>query len=465
MAANEFAAWQFGHSAGCGVAKPQWWQTSWRRKRWSTSQASQFGQEKRKPQARHRGQRCIAPAIEEEQRLFTALDRDLHLAGQRRRDETPGRRALATQIDGFDRRHTLAAETLRQREPPVAAAPGVNFRFKRGRRRRQHHRDARNVAAHHGHIAGVVAHAVLLFVGGVMLLIDDNEAEIGVGQKQRRARANHDGNFTIGNRAPGPRPPARRQLRMPFRRADAKAGRKSVKKLRRQRNFRHQDQRLPAVADRIGNRLEIDLSLARAGDAVEERDRVAAFGNCGSQFRRGGTLVVGEIGLREIRVGFFGDRLRWQNQTLQRTLVDQAVDHSSADAGLAGRFAFAAQHSVCQKRQDPLARRGHPLRVRTRKADANALALGPEMLAHAQAHPQHHAARGDGVVRDPIDETAQLGAQRRQFELFLDVLEPVVEPGIGLRVFRPDHRGRLAGAERHADDIARREFKRFRHPV
>ena len=33
MAANEFAAWQFGHSAGCGMAKPQWWQTSRLRKR------------------------------------------------------------------------------------------------------------------------------------------------------------------------------------------------------------------------------------------------------------------------------------------------------------------------------------------------------------------------------------------------------------------------------------------------
>jgi len=23
-------AWHFGQAAGCGVAKPQWWQTSWR---------------------------------------------------------------------------------------------------------------------------------------------------------------------------------------------------------------------------------------------------------------------------------------------------------------------------------------------------------------------------------------------------------------------------------------------------
>ena len=32
-ATNEFTAWHFGHSAGRGMAKPQWWQTSCRRKR------------------------------------------------------------------------------------------------------------------------------------------------------------------------------------------------------------------------------------------------------------------------------------------------------------------------------------------------------------------------------------------------------------------------------------------------
>ena len=33
MATNEFTAWHFGQCAGCGMAKPQWWQTSGLRKR------------------------------------------------------------------------------------------------------------------------------------------------------------------------------------------------------------------------------------------------------------------------------------------------------------------------------------------------------------------------------------------------------------------------------------------------
>ena len=118
---------------------------------------------------------------------------------------------------------------------------------------------------------------------------------------------------------------------------------------------------------------------------------------------------MGEIRLREIGIGLFRDRLRRQHQRLQRALVDQAVDHAGADAGLAGGFAFAAQHSVCEKRQHPLRAPWSCAAGRAGKAHADALALGAEMLAHAQAHPQHHAARGDGVVRDPIDETAQFG--------------------------------------------------------
>jgi len=102
---------------------------------------------------------------------------------------------------------------------------------------------------------------------------------------------------------------------------------------------------------------------------------------------------------------------------------------------------------------------------RSGKPHADPFALGAKVFAHAQAHAQHHAARAHGVIRHPIDEAAQLRAQWRQFELFLDVLEPVVEPRIGLWIVRPHHSGGLTGAKRHADDVARSELKLFRHPI
>src|ERR1700722_6598681 len=111
-------------------------------------------------------ERRIAAAIEEKQRLLAALERAPDRAGERGRDEAAGRRALAAQIDRLDRRHALAAETLRQGAALIAAAPCVDLGLERRRRRRQHHRDAGDVAAHDRHVAGVVAHAVLLLVGG-----------------------------------------------------------------------------------------------------------------------------------------------------------------------------------------------------------------------------------------------------------------------------------------------------------
>ena len=177
-------------------------------------------------------------------------------------------------------------------------------------------------------------------------------------------------------------------------------------------------------------------------------------------------MIGGEFGGDEIRIGFFRDRLERQHQSFQRAFVDQAVDHTDRDAGFARRLAFAAQNAVGEELEHAGARRGHALRRGAGQPHAGALALGAEMLAHAQAHPQHHAARGERVIRHPVDEAAQLVPERRQVEFFLDVLEPVVEPRIGFSVLRPDHRGRLAArAERHGNDVAGRKRQRLRHPV
>ena len=47
-------------------------------------------------------------------------------------------------------------------------------------------------------------------------------------------------------------------------------------RLRRQADLRHQHDRLPPVADHLLDRLDVDLRLAAAGDAVEEDGLVAA---------------------------------------------------------------------------------------------------------------------------------------------------------------------------------------------
>ena len=56
--------------------------------------------------------------------------------------------------------------------------------------------------AHHGHVAGVIVHALVLLVGLVVFLVDDDQPEIRVGKKQRRARADHDLSFACRDGRP-----------------------------------------------------------------------------------------------------------------------------------------------------------------------------------------------------------------------------------------------------------------------
>ena len=76
-------------------------------------------------------------------------------------------------------------------QAPVAAAPRIDFGFDRRRRRRQHDRNFGQMRAHDRHVARVIMHTVFLLVGRVVLLIDHDQAEIGVWQEQRRASADH----------------------------------------------------------------------------------------------------------------------------------------------------------------------------------------------------------------------------------------------------------------------------------
>ena len=250
---------------------------------------------KRWPQARHKCQRRVAAAVEEQQRLFALLDRELNLFGERRRDEAAARRRGAAQIDRLDMRHVLAAEARRQRDALIAALARVDFGFDRRRRGRQHDRNFGDMRAHHRHVAGVVMRAVILLVGLVVLFIDDDQAQIRIGQKQRRARADHDRRFAGRDRGPIALPRARRQFGMPFQRTHAETLGKTIEELSGQRDLRHQDQRLLAAPDDFRNRLEIDFGLARTGDAVEQRDMERAIGGERAHRINRRALLAGKI--------------------------------------------------------------------------------------------------------------------------------------------------------------------------
>src|SRR5262249_31531220 len=100
-----------------------------------------------------------------------------------------------------------------------------------------------------------------------------------------------------------------------------------------------------------------------------------------------------------------------------------------------------------------------------RQPNADAHALRPKLRPRAETHAQHHAAGAECIVRDPVDEFAQFRPQWRIFELFLDVLEPVVEPRIADRILGPDYAERFTRAQRHADHVPGFKVETVRHAV
>ena len=417
-----------------------------------------------KPAAAAERERGVAAAVEEEERLLAAFERGGHRCGQPRRDEAAARRAFGAQIDRLDGGKTLAAETLGQVHASVTAAPRVDLGLDRRRSRDEHNGDAGAARAHHRHVARMVAHALLLLVGGIVLLVDHDQPEIGIRQEKRRASADDHADFAVRRGAPGACAQALGQRRMPLGRPHAEALGEAVEELRGQGDFGDEDERLSSMTDDLADRLEIDLRLARPGDAVEQRDAVAARGDPAQRIR-GGALRRREVGPREVRFRRACYRVGRQHHAFQCSFVDQAVDHAGRDPRLRGDVTLATRKAVGEQCEDAVARHGLALRRRARKPHADALAHGAEMLAHAQRHAQDHAAGAERVTRYPVDEVAQFRLERRNIELVLDVLHAVAQARIGLGVLRPHHRGRRARSDRHGHEVAGRELEPVRHAI
>ncbi len=161
---------------------------------------------------------------------------------------------------------------------------GVGPTLQRGRRRAEHDRNAARVGAEDGNIARRIAHAILLLERGVVLFVDNDQAEVGHRGEHRQPGAEHDARRAVESGLPVAR--ARRlgqfavqtgQLRLGKARRDARF------ELRRQVDFRHQEQRLLSSRQRALDQPQVDLGLTAAGDAVQQMGAKAGTGGNGVQ--------------------------------------------------------------------------------------------------------------------------------------------------------------------------------------
>ena len=125
--------------------------------------------------------RRIAAAIDEQKRLFARRNTRVYRRLQRRRNPALRRQGFGAHIDGLHLGQHTGAKAVGQNQLLVFARLGIGPSFQTGRGRGQHHPRAANTGAQHGHIAGVINHAFLLLVRGVVFFIHHNQPKVLIG--------------------------------------------------------------------------------------------------------------------------------------------------------------------------------------------------------------------------------------------------------------------------------------------
>ncbi len=160
------------------------------------------------------------------------------------------------------------------------------------------------VGAVNGQIAGRIARTLLLLVARIVLLVHHDQAQSRQRSQHRHARAQYDACLAEMRRQPGLQPLRRRHAAVHADQAMLwKAACKALLQLRRQVDLRHHHQHLGLriLVQQRGRCLQINLGLAAAGAAEQQRRCQGLAGLCLSlllQQRGQGCLLLCRQGQR-----------------------------------------------------------------------------------------------------------------------------------------------------------------------
>ena len=284
-----------------------------------------------------------------------------------------------------------------------------------------------------------------------MFLVDDDQPKVLKRQEQRRTGADDHLRAPRRHHPPEPAPLGLGDARMPFPGPCAEPRLDAREKFRGQRDFRQQHQRLPPAPQTVGHGFQIDLGLARAGDALQKRHAKAVP----PQRRRRRRLIFGqnlagpgEIELRQRQIaGLLG--------LLDRAELHQPLHHLRRDAcqlrelaQVKPRAAVIAEHG-----QNLFARLGQLARRRRAQPIDPPRAGRIEQARRARGQPQHRGQRGHRVRPHADQEVLQFRPHWRHIQnarnrAQLARLEPPVARA-------PDDADDPARPERHFDESAR----------
>ena len=355
--------------------------------------------------------RRISATIAEDEHLSAGFDGRAHLREQLRRQACI-ERALAHVQHAHARRFRIA-RALGQTH--VRESPGLRVvqRFQRRRGAAEHHRHAERLAADQREVARVVADAVLLFVTAVVFFVDDEQSRFGQRREHRRARTDDDARFAACGGGPHAGARGVVEPRMQGMHFDAQPRAESRERLRRQSDLRHEHERLPPAREAIGDRLQIDLGLAAAGDAFEQHRAETVVRD--DRLDRGALFVVerrpgraAACDARGLRPERFGQAFRSTARARRcasragRRRVRPRCAHAAASS-IASRCGIASRLSLSS--DAPSTSAPHDL---IGFGQRSALAQGGR-----QRRRQHFAERRMRVAREPTQRFEQFAVQHR----------------------------------------------------
>ncbi len=142
-----------------------------------------------------------------------------------------------------------------------------------GRRRSQDTGGPRCGRQAHRDVAGLQPGRPVALVGGVVLLVDDHDADIGQRGHDGQPGAHDDVDVTGANAPPLIGPFAIAESRVDEREAHIQVRPDPIHQRQRHRDLRYQDEDRPAALQAGDDRFDVDRGLAAAGHAVEQEWR------------------------------------------------------------------------------------------------------------------------------------------------------------------------------------------------
>ncbi len=141
--------------------------------------------------------------------------------------------------------------------------------------RPQHQRNALVLRPLPSHLPGVITGGRFLLERILVFFVNHQQSQMGCGREDGTASAHDDRHAAAGNLFPVAMPLSVAEVAVQHGNG-AEPLAKPGHRLRREADFRHQHDRLPAVADHFANRVHVDFRLAAAGDSVHQNRFVPA---------------------------------------------------------------------------------------------------------------------------------------------------------------------------------------------